>query len=339
MKKFSAVFLLLVVCISSCKKDKLWQEGDYFFLRHKGADMPVWVRGNIQSNVFIIHLHGGPGGSSVDEGVSKVYLPLEDEYAMVYWDQRASGASQGKVSEETLTMEQFVEDLSLLIDLINSKYNSPKIFLHGHSWGGALGAAFLGTGNNQEKVKGWIELDGAHNWKLGMERSVIWVKNKANQFIAANNETGYWQEALNWYSENSTINSVELMDQHAEYVGKANGYVLDANNPNLNRFADGPLWSPSGDLNKDSFVKQKLIVELSKSYSAELTNVKIPTLILWGRHDGILPVELAQEAYDAMGTDSLQKRLFIFENSAHSPNREEPDLFIEEFRKFIEEYK
>lgn len=334
------ILIVSIICLMvSCQKEELWLEGDYFFLRHKGADMPIWVRGNTQSNVFILHLHGGPGGSSIDEGVEKVYLPLESDYAMVYWDQRGSGASQGKAKAETITMEQFVEDLELVIDLINSKYNNPQIFLHGHSWGGALGAAFLGKGNNQSKVKGWIELDGAHNWKLGMELSVEWVKDKANEYIDNGSEVEYWTEVLNWYNLNPVINSIELMDKHAEHVGKANGYIYDFDNVNLTRFSGWQLWSPSGDLNNDSFVKKYLIVELTKSYSDGLNSVTIPTLIMWGRHDGILPVELAQEAYDAVGTDSLQKHIFIFENSAHSPNREEPDLFIEEFKKFIEEYK
>ena len=87
--------LCFFILLASCQKEELWYEGDYFFLRHKGADMPIWVRGNTQSNIFILHLHGGPGGSSIDEGVEKVYLPLESDYAMVYWDQRGSGASQG----------------------------------------------------------------------------------------------------------------------------------------------------------------------------------------------------------------------------------------------------
>lgn len=338
MKNIITIFILITL-LAACKKEDLWMKGDFFFLRHKGADMPIWVRGNTQSNVFIIHLHGGPGSSSINAGVEKIYLPLENNYAMVYWDQRGSGASQGKARAETITMEQFVEDLELVINLINTKYINSTIFLHGHSWGGALGAAFLGKGNNQNKVKGWIELNGAHNWKLGMELSVEWVKNQADTSIAQNKDVAYWTDALNWYNQNTAINSIELMDKHAGYVNKANGFFHDLDNPNLKRFSGWQFWSPSGDLNNDSYVKKQLIIELTKSYSDGLNNVTIPTLIMWGRHDGILPVELAQDAYEAMGTDSQQKHIFIFENSAHSPNREEPDLFISEFKKFIEEYK
>lgn len=327
----------LLLLFSACRKDKLWKEGDFFFLRHKGADMPVWLRGNIQSNIFILHLHGGPGGSSIDEAVAKVYLPLEKDYAMLYWDQRASGASQGRAQAETIHMEQFVEDLELLIDLVQSKYDNPKIFLHGHSWGGALGAAFLGKDGNQNKVAGWIELNGAHNWKLGMELSVQWVQDYANRAIQEGKEADFWASVLDWYREHPVINSVELMDLHTEYVGRANGYIYDAENPNLKQFSSWELWGPSGDLNNDAFVKEQLIVELGKSYSEGLGRLRTPSLILWGRHDGILPVALAQEAYNALGTDD--KHLFIFENSAHSPNREEPDAFIREFRQFIERYK
>jgi proline iminopeptidase len=129
------------------------------------------------------------------------------------------------------------------------------------------------------------------------------------------------------------------MDNHALYVDKANGFFHDSDNPNLKRFSGWQFWSPGGDLNNDTFVKKQLIIELTKSYSDGLNNVTIPALIMWGRHDGILPVELAQDAYEALGTDSQQKHIFIFENSAHSPNREEPDLFIKEFKKFIEQYR
>jgi len=338
MKKLIVICSLLSL-MTSCKTEELWFKGDYFFLRHKGSDMPIWVRGNLASKIFILHLHGGPGGSSIDEGVEKVYLPIENDYAMVYWDQRASGGSQGNTKAETLTMEQFVGDVELVIDLLNSRYNNPTIFLHGHSWGGALGAAFLGKGENQNKVKGWIELNGAHNWKLGMELSVQWVKDYADAAISESRDVSFWTNALSWYDKNPVIDNLELMDKHAEHVSRAKGYIYDINNPNLQRFSGWQLWSPSGDLNKDTFTKEHLIDELQKSYSDGLNQVTIPALILWGRHDGILPVELAQEAYDALGTDSLNKQMVIFENSAHSPNREEPDLFIQKMKQFIYQYK
>jgi proline iminopeptidase len=333
------IFIIFVPLFFACKKDTLWKEGDYFFLRNKGADMPVWVKGKIESNVFIIHLHGGPGGSSINEAEQKVYLELEKEYAMVYWDQRASGCSQGKVKPETVNMDQFVEDLEKLIALINNKYNNPKIFLHGHSWGGTLGTAFLIKGNNQNKVKGWIELDGAHNFKKGLESSVNWAKEYAQNAINQGIDTSFWNEALSFYDANPIINTKVLLDKHSGlYLPKANGYIFNPNNPDLNKFTGGTLTSPGGDSNGD-FVQKYLESELSKGYTDQMYKIQIPSLILWGRHDGIMPFELAQDAYDNLGTSILDKSVFIFENSAHSPNREESTLFIQKMKVFIETYK
>lgn len=332
-------FFILFFFVFSCKKDSLNKEGDYFFLRNDGADMPVWVRGNMSSNVFIIHLHGGPGGSSINEAEQQVFRNLETEYALVYWDQRGSGCSQGKAKPESMNMDQFVEDLEKLIAVINSKYQNSKIFLLGHSWGGALGTAFLIKGNNQNLIRGWIELDGAHNFKLGLEKSVSLVKNHAQNQISAGIDVSFWQEALAWYLDNPIMMNTVQMNKHCNtYLNNANGYIYNPNNPNLANFNGGSLNSPGGYSN-GNFAQLNLEEELQKSYSDQMYKITIPTLILWGLHDGILPVELAQDAYDNLGTNSLDKSVFIFQNSAHSPNREEPDLFNQKVKIFIDTYK
>jgi predicted alpha/beta-fold hydrolase len=138
MKTQLLFFLMIAGLLSSCEKELL-TEGDYFFLRSEGADMPVWVRGNKNAQVFILVLHGGPG-SYVSEYIGMPsFNSLEKEYTVVYWDQRASGDSQGNAKPESLTREQFVQDLDKLVALIRNKYNQPTLFLLGHSWGGALG--------------------------------------------------------------------------------------------------------------------------------------------------------------------------------------------------------
>ena len=58
----------------------------------------------------------------------------------------------------------------------------------------------------------------------------------------------------------------------------------------------------------------------------------LPTLIVWGQQDGIIPVAHAQEAHKAMPGS----RLVIFEESGHFPHVEEPARFIEVLTAFIE---
>ena len=74
--------------------------------------MPVFVEGNLNSNTFIILLHGGPGGDShtYNTGITYFSDQMEEEFVMVYYDQRGSGTSMGNYKKSDLTMEQYIED-------------------------------------------------------------------------------------------------------------------------------------------------------------------------------------------------------------------------------------
>jgi pimeloyl-ACP methyl ester carboxylesterase len=189
------IFILVFVFILGSCDDQLlsrdYQGGDWFYLENKGAIMPVWVSGNKSSNVFILYLHGGPGQLAMGERPMSGIPKLEKDYAVVYWDQRGSGISQGNAKPESLTIEQCLEDL----------------------------------------------------WKL-----------------------------------------VHL------------------------------IMYP------------------------EMGNIDVPILILWGEHDGILPVEMADTAY-ASFTGTSNKHIYKFGNSAHTPHIEEQDVFVEKVRAFVEDYK
>jgi len=56
-----------------------------------------------------------------------------------------------------------------------------------------------------------------------------------------------------------------------------------------------------------------------------------------GKYDLVVPAELAQEAFDNLGSDD--KGIYIFEQSGHSPMASEPDLFAEKVMKFINSHK
>jgi pimeloyl-ACP methyl ester carboxylesterase len=57
----------------------------------------------------------------------------------------------------------------------------------------------------------------------------------------------------------------------------------------------------------------------------------MPTLIIWGDTDNIIPVRHAHEAHDAIPGSRLE----IFEGVGHFPHIERPDLFIEVVTDFI----
>jgi len=73
--------------------------------------------------------------------------------------------------------------------------------------------------------------------------------------------------------------------------------------------------------------------------SGQLQAITLPTLVLWGKHDGILPVPLAQDYYSKLGTPATQKSVVIFDESAHAPMTEEPAKFANQVIGFVNRYK
>ena len=167
------IITVIIILLGSCQKEQFSNSEnakDHFFLKNEGAEMPVWVEGNTNSKTFVIFLHGGPGGSSIGYNELGVFDYLEQNYAVVYWDQRCAGAAQGNCNPDNLNVARYTEDLDQLITVLRYRYgNDIGIFLLGDSWGGTLATAFITTGNLQEKIKGTIITVGVHNFPLFME--------------------------------------------------------------------------------------------------------------------------------------------------------------------------
>jgi len=72
---------------------------------------------------------------------------------------------------------------------------------------------------------------------------------------------------------------------------------------------------------------------LSCDLAPLLAGVHVPTLLLWGADDRILPPSLAQE-FQAQLPDS---RLVFLENCGHVPMLEAPEALNAELRRFLEE--
>lgn len=336
MKKF-IFFLLLAVPFLACEKSEFLSEGQYYFLRHKGAAMPVWVKGNLESGVFLITVHGGPGSSGHEFAVTRSFQELEKDYAVVYWDQRFSGLSQGDPKNSSLSIDQFVEDVDVVVDFVQQHFNNPKLFMLGHSWGGGLSAAWVGRNNNQQKIQGWIDVDGSVFDSLEVQAVKNWTLERVPAKIAEGKDLKFWQYVIDWYKANpnpvysnkepyifaaaldTSYNAVALADSNQIDYGKLllrSPYSLAYFTNRVDaRFADGLDFRP------------------------ELRKITIPALVLWGKDDPTLPVELADFALNTLGTAADRKQKVEFENCGHSPHYEQPTKFVAVMRAFLERWR
>src|SRR6187402_810105 len=193
-----------------------------FHINNKEAKMPVVIRGNIDSNVLILFLHGGPGGTSMQKIGTRAFNGLEKEFGVVYWDQRGAEGAQGGTQKKYMNLNQFIEDLDVLINHIRRMYPQSHVFLMGHCWGGGFGTAYLTDSVRQSKISGWIDVAGAHNNPKGDSLSAEWVKSYALERIKKGEEVLYWKQALRWYDKNPVFPSNAL--SHYSFVRKSNGY-------------------------------------------------------------------------------------------------------------------
>ncbi len=72
----------------------------------------------------------------------------------------------------------------------------------------------------------------------------------------------------------------------------------------------------------------QLVTMLDRAYLA----TAMPTLIVWGGHDGIIPVEHAARAHRALPGS----RLVIHPEAGHFPHHEDPDRFVDELLDFVD---
>lgn len=324
--------------MSSCDNENFY-DGDHFFISNAGAEMPVFIEGNTESNKFILFVHGGPGSNASLVSFLPVAKELENEYAFVYWDQRGSGLSQGNPDPSTFTVDQFVEDLDLVIDGINLRHNNPRIVLYGVSWGGALGSAYLSTGNHQDKVTGFICMNSGHNLLEGIPKSVVFVKEYAQEQIDNDVDAEYWTEARDWCATIPDMTIKENYFKYDAYLTNTNAYQYDPNQE-LKGPEVGALGSMNSYLSLSIFFnggylsKHFNILELN--LSPQMAKIKIPSLVIWGRHDGVNTIEMGFDAFNSIGGPGFtDKEMVILENSAHLAHLEEQELFSQSFRKFV----
>lgn len=335
--KTLASIAILFILFSCSKEDNLNNLNDTLFVRHKNADMPAYIHGNASERVFLIILHGGPGGFGLNHRRATIKSDIEKEYAVVYFDQRGSGISQGSYSEDDINIDIMAEDVLALAKVIKHKYgNDSKLFLMGHSWGGTLGPATLLK--DQSDFLGWINVDGAHNPKNMYTSYIENFRRVALEQIEIGKNVPYWESIID------LINTVKPT-YNLDDIGTLNSEAFEAEI----KLRESRIINKEQSLDNRVVFKYNLLTLIRNmikiqsildeslfektNYTNRLSEITIPSLVLWGKYDMVVPVEFAQEAFDNLGAN--EKELVIFEKSGHSPMFSEPDLFAETVLAFI----
>lgn len=359
IKVFSIVILLLIIFYLTLVVS-IWPE-NYFWVDRKDATMPVWVRGHIDSGVFIVFNHGGPGSSGTLESIIEVNpgngqldypSPLrlfEDEYAMVYWDQRHSGMSKGSADPNDSRPEDFGEDLALVIDELKKRYDVQKLFLIGQSWGHTVATSYLTYveqwEENQANVDGYIIYKGVHSQDSVYQAAKPQILNYAEKEISEKRNVSYWQEVHDFYHNHATLTEASDFMIHDDYANRVMGVSITMFD-RINSSTKASFCSPFNGLafyfnNRATMRAEKFLswVVSDNSFEQTINRIAIPTLIIYGGKDLIAPLEIGENIYNQIETEEQDKMLIVLENSRHGAENNDVEVFQKAIKGFFEKYR
>ena len=338
------ILSLFLLSILSCQKEKITigtTVQDLFYVENDGAKMPVLVEGNTASKVMVLFVHGGPGGTGIgfnnDENISTY---LEKNYAVAYWDQRAAGTAQGNGK---LVFDAYVEDMAKVIAVLKYRYGADiKIFVFSHSWGGLIAPGFLTKNNNQNSVKGWINVAGAHNYYMNDSLTRAYLLSFGKDQIAKNIHQAEWQKIVDFSIANVPNYDYKISQNYATCAFSAENYIDDIY-PSTGSISS--LLTKGYPFSFFAFMSNAGSTQFSslgneiirKEYSTKLSMINIPVLCITGKYDFTVPMGLANEVMAKVS--SKKKKLVILQHSGHICMDNEPEAFYKEAVAFIEENK
>jgi pimeloyl-ACP methyl ester carboxylesterase len=102
-----------------------------------GTQQGMFIRSRNATNPVLLFLHGG-----LPEYFLDLTHPthLEDQFTVVWWEQRGAGLSfQADAPREAITAEQLIADTIELTNYLRARFHQEKIFLLAHSGGTFFG--------------------------------------------------------------------------------------------------------------------------------------------------------------------------------------------------------
>ncbi len=340
--KTCALITILLLCLWSCKKKMVLSDhaNEVFWVTNKGADMPVWVKGNTASHVLIIIIHGGPGSGAYSFSDYETQR-LQQKYGLAFWDQRDAGASAGNNNYRSLSLNQMVNDLEAVIKIIKYRYPETGIFLYSHSFGGLLGAAYLVKDSNQLNVKAWIDIDGAHNYPLTNSLSRQMLIDTGSVEILRGHHISQWQAIVDYCQKHDPIASFKASTQIETYAHSAEGLMgVSPTQPGANLFSPEDPSALLTNIYKMYYTSKgdHFIESLQNAnYSDALYKLKIPSLLLRGQYDFSVPQGVIQNAFDNLG--SAYKKFVVIPAAGHRPMLQAPNIIEDKIIEFIEQFK
>jgi proline iminopeptidase len=268
-------------------------------------------------------LHGGPGASH--DYLLPWLLPLARTNRLIFIDERGSGRSERVADVHQYTNENMVED----VETVRSALALGKISLLGHSCGGvlALGYALKYQENLTHLVlASTFASTKAMNEVLAREKAQMPPEKLAQ--LEKLEKAGLFGKGEIWEHGRYPTDYQKLAwgDGYFPFLFGAHP---DANYDPTNGVAPTnwelyrEMWGSHGEFVIDGNLT-------SVEYVDRLPTIKVPTLVMAGDHD-----ECDLSLVRTMHEKIAGSKLVILPNSGHLAFQDQPKLWIESVRDFV----
>jgi pimeloyl-ACP methyl ester carboxylesterase len=92
-----------------------------------------------------------------------------------------------------------------------------------------------------------------------------------------------------------------------------------------------PLFSPEGRYAIQQTAKQIIPVDIDV-FSSNYKKITIPTLIIWGKEDKVVPLKIGQQLHQDIPNSSLK----IIDKCGHNPHEEKPNETVKFIKTFLD---
>lgn len=266
-------------------------------------------------STFIYYEGDGPplvlihGIVSTSDCWTYVIEALRDRFRVIAPDMPGHGRSGGGAHPYSLAF--YTDWLTGLLDALEI----PQLVLVGHSMGGAIAASF--AFRHPERLSRLVLVDA-----LGMSSKLPWLgaRNISSSLphylmatLTGRNDPHLLRFFQPWDFLDPWGTPLPVVEQMAA-LNQPRGLEV--------------TWAGTRLLLSDFLMAHK-----RRAFVERLSQLTLPTLVVWGRQDGILAVENAAEGMSRLP----DARLEIIETCAHEPMLERPDEFIRILGAFLDQ--
>jgi pimeloyl-ACP methyl ester carboxylesterase len=306
------------------------------YVKIGGVNQGMFIKSKNINNPILLYLHGGPAFPNYFL-IDKFKPELENYFTVCYWEQRGGGLSYTRdVTLESMNFYQLASDAIEVTNYLRQRFGKEKIYIMAHSGGTPI--ALLAVQRKPTLYNAYIGMGQMTNQA---ESEKMAYKYMLKQYTADGNQKRIKElEKYNVLKSDSNIIAYYKSGIRDEYMHELGiGTMHKMKSVFWGVFV--PVWTCKAYTlqekiniweSKFSFLpKTNLINEmLETDFTAKIPKLDIPVYFLSGKYDLTVNINLSKAYFNKL--QAPLEGFYTFNNSAHSPLFEEPDLV----RKIIE---